>query len=106
MRFKKRDLIIKEFKEGGESSDEQYADVVKQATQNSDKEATTSLSDFSSTNADNAPNIDVSATNPTTKETLKNLADTPGLQNKGFTVTMHESVTFTKGELTSWLQTL
>ena len=108
MKFKKRDLVLKEFKEGGESSEKQYQDKLKQASQNSDGESTTSLSDFSNNSNDDAPNIDVSASNPSTKTAVKDLANKaasiPGM--KGATVTVHESVTFTKGELKEWLKTL
>ena len=108
MKFKKRDLVLKEFKEGDESSEKQYQDKLKQASQNSDGESTTSLSDFSNNSNDDAPNIDVSASNPSTKTAVKDLANKaasiPGM--KGATVTIHESVTFTKGELKEWLNTL
>lgn len=108
MKFKKRDLVLKEFKEGGESSEQQYHEKERQASQNSNGESTTSLSDFSNNGSDDAPNIDVSASNPTSKAAVKDLANKatsiPGMQ--GATVTIHESVTFTKGELSSWLHTL
>jgi hypothetical protein len=94
------------WEDNGESTDQSYNDAVKQSKQNSDKEATASLSDFSSNKSDDVPNFDISAANPESKNLVKTLANKassiPGM--KGATITIHESVEFTKNELSDWLR--
>lgn len=94
------------WEDNGESTDQSYNDTVKQSKQNSDKEATASLSDFSSNKSDDVPNFDISAANPESKNLVKTLANKassiPGM--KGATITIHESVEFTKNELSDWLR--
>lgn len=112
--FKKSDLMLKE---------DVYTNVSNDARRNPSGEANVPLGDLTSSSNDGQTKIVVNPNDPNTRNNLTRMANALGPEetkktdvefstgkqaNENLDVdgTIMESVSFTKGELTSWLKTL
>ena len=107
-RYLKKDLNLKFLMEANESPEQKINDAVKQAKQNPSGQATMSASDADSNNTNDTPEVKFNANKPGVTQDIQKFANknSSDPSMKGATITIEESVEFTKKELSNWLRSL